>query len=234
MELYEILQKDPEMWDLFTRKEEYNSSFFDQFERFPYYVSSNRNIFEPRASKYLIEHGYHPEYPEEKPFAVCLTHDIDEVYTSLIKKKDKAEHYFRRGSFKGVMDSLSQMRSKKYPLWNFNDILAVEKLYGAKSSFYFMAENSGDQDYAYQIEDCETVLGDIIDNGCEVGLHGGHTTYSESGRNEIQEGAIWKRSFIKRLRVTGIIISGSKFRKHGNIYTRLVFSMMSPLDMLTV
>ena len=34
------------------------------------------------------------------------------------------------------------------------------------------------QDYAYQIEDCETVLGDIIDNGCEVGLHGGHTTYS--------------------------------------------------------
>ena len=178
MELHEILQKDPEMWDLFTRKEEYNSSFFDQFERFPYYVSSNRNIFEPRASKYLIEHGYHAEYPEEKPFAVCLTHDIDEVYTSLIKKKDRAEHHFRRGSLAGVMDSLSQMRSKKFPLWNFNDILAVEELYGAKSSFYFMAENSGDQDYAYQIEDCETVLGDIVDNGCEVGLHGGHTTYA--------------------------------------------------------
>ena len=41
-----------------------------------------------------------------------------------------------------------------------------------------MAENSGDRDYAYQIEDCETVLGDILDNGCEVGLHGGPTTYS--------------------------------------------------------
>jgi len=178
MDLYKILQKDPEMWDLFTRKEEYNASFYDQFERFPYYVSTNRNIFEPRVSKYLTEHGYHVDYPEEKPFAVCLTHDIDEVYTSLIKKKDAAEKYLRAGSFPEFMQSLSMMRSKKLPLWNFNDILAVEETYGAKSSFYFMAENAGEQDYTYQIEDCGSVLGDIVDHGCEVGLHGGHSSYS--------------------------------------------------------
>jgi peptidoglycan/xylan/chitin deacetylase (PgdA/CDA1 family) len=179
MELHKILQEDPEIWDLFTRKEEYDASFYDQFERFPYYVSSDRNIFEPHASKYLVEHGYHVEYPEGKPFAVCLTHDIDEVYTSLIKKKDAAERYFRAGSLSGLMHSLSQMRSKKLPLWNFDDILALEESYGAKSSFYFMAENAGDLDYAYPIEDCRSILGDIIDHGCEVGLHGGHSTYSD-------------------------------------------------------
>ena len=35
MELHKILQKDPAIWDLFTRKEEYDASFYDQFERFP-------------------------------------------------------------------------------------------------------------------------------------------------------------------------------------------------------
>lgn len=180
MDMHEIMQQDPEIWDLFTRKEEYSSSFRDQYERFPYYASSNRNVTCPQVSKYLIEHGYHIEYPEEKPFAVCLTHDIDQIYTPLFPKVLSAMVYLRHRSLSGFTHSLIQMRSKKLPLWNFNDILALEELYDAKSSFYFMAENSGEQDYAYRIEDCTSVLGDIIDHGCEVGLHGGHTCYLNS------------------------------------------------------
>lgn len=91
MEMHEILQKDPKIWDIFTRKEEYNSLIRDKYGRFPYSASSNRNIFEPHVSKYLIEHGYHVEYPEDKPFAVCLTHDIDEVYTPLLQKINSAK-----------------------------------------------------------------------------------------------------------------------------------------------
>jgi peptidoglycan/xylan/chitin deacetylase (PgdA/CDA1 family) len=176
MEMHELLQKDPEIWDHFTRREEYSSSFRDQYERFPYYASSNRNIFEPNVSKYLIEHGFHVEYPEEKPFAVCLTHDIDQVYTSIFQKWDAANHLLMQGSLSGFMHSLAQMRSKKLPVWNFNEILALEECYDAKSSFFFLAENFGEQDYNFPIEDCRSVLGDIIDHGCEVGLHGGHTS----------------------------------------------------------
>jgi len=176
-EMHEIMQKDPGIWDLFTRKEEIEPSFRDQYERFPFYASSSRNVFEPHVSKYLIEHGYHVDYPEDKPFAVCLTHDIDQIYTSIFEKEDSANKHLIQGSLRGVMHSLWQMRSKKVPLWNFNDILALEERYGAKSSFYFMAENEGELDYLYPIEDCGSVLGDIIDYGCEVGLHGGHTSY---------------------------------------------------------
>ena len=120
MELYERSQKDPERCGIFLPgKKSIILLFLINLNDSPTTLVRTGIFFEPRASKYLIEHGYHPEYPEEKPFAVCLTHDIDEVYTSLIKKKDKAEHHFRRGSFKGVMDSLSQMRSKKYSFMEF-------------------------------------------------------------------------------------------------------------------
>jgi peptidoglycan/xylan/chitin deacetylase (PgdA/CDA1 family) len=175
--MYEILQKDSEIWDLFTRKEEYNSIIRDKNDRFPYYASSNRNIFDPNVSKYLIEQGYHAGYSEEKPFAVCLTHDVDIVYTSLLPKVGIALKYLRLGGLSEFMYSVKQMRSKKLPLWNFDEIHSIEEKYDAKSSFFFMAENKGERDYFYQIEKFESVMGDIVDRGNEVGLHGGHTTY---------------------------------------------------------
>ena len=177
MEMHEILQKDAEIWELFTRNEEYSSTKRDRFDRFQYCISSNRNILEPSVSKYLVEHGFSYKYPGEKPFAVCLTHDIDEVYTSLLTKVDSVKQHLKGGSLTGFKESILQMRSKKLPLWNFNDILALEEQYDVKSSFYFMAESLGEEDFKYQIEDCESVLGEIIDHGCEVGLHGGHTSY---------------------------------------------------------
>jgi hypothetical protein len=175
--MIDLLQKDQELWNLFTRKEEYQSDIRDHYDRFPYYASSCRNVFEPRVSKYLVEHEYHVEYPDCRPFAVCLTHDIDEVYTSSLQKSVFALRNLQNGSLSGFSDSISQMRSKKLPLWNFDTILAVEEQYDSKSSFYFMVENPGDQDYSYRIEDCEQALGNITDRGFEVGLHGGHTAY---------------------------------------------------------
>jgi len=177
IEMHEILQKDPRIWDIFTRKEEYNSQIRDQYGRYPYSASSNRNILEPLASNYLAKNGYTVNYPNEKPFAVCLTHDIDNVYTSLLEKIGSAKRHLLQNSPSGFKQSVAQMYSKKLPLWNFKDILALEEQFDAKSTFFFMAENSGETDYAYQIEDCESVLGDITDHGFEVGLHGGHTSY---------------------------------------------------------
>ena len=52
----------------------------DQYGRYPYYLSKYRNILEPEVSKFLIESGLNIEYPDDKNFAVCLTHDIDVVY----------------------------------------------------------------------------------------------------------------------------------------------------------
>ncbi len=78
--MFDKLKENEELWDLFTRKEEYSVTFRDAYERFPYYLSSHRNIFEPRVSKFLVENGLKPQYPDGKKFAVCLTHDIDAIY----------------------------------------------------------------------------------------------------------------------------------------------------------
>jgi hypothetical protein len=158
MDMNEILQKDPEIWDLFTRREEYHSQIHDRYGRFPLYASSSRNIFEPRVSKYLIEHGYHVEYPEDKPFAVCLTHDVDELYKTIGMKVYEAIGEARNTRFSKYIDLLAQMRSKKLPFWNFSDIMELEDRYDAKSSFYFMVQDPGDQDYNYDIKNCESIM----------------------------------------------------------------------------
>lgn len=175
--MIDILQKDKEIWDLFTRKEEYKSPLRDKFDRFPYYASTNRNVFDPSVSKYLIDNGYQMQYPDNKPFAVCLTHDIDFLHESILSKCLGVFQYIRQGNPSEALHSIAKMRSKKLPFCNFSTIMDLEEKYGAKSTFFFMVESLGEQDYSYIIEDVEPELGEIIDRGMEVGLHGGQTAY---------------------------------------------------------
>jgi len=69
----ERIKENKELWDLFTRKEEYNPLLLDQYQRFPNYLSCNRDILKPKVLEILIENGFDFEYPEGKKFAVCLT-----------------------------------------------------------------------------------------------------------------------------------------------------------------
>jgi len=185
MDIIKTIQKDQELWDLFTRKVEYNAQIRDQYDRFPYWASGYQNIFEPLVSRYLIEQGYNVEYPDGKPFAVCLTHDIDILYKTKVGKVLAALYNFHNSHFSACLHSLVQMRSKKIPWWNFSDIMELEERYGAKSSFYFMVQDPGDpyypydNHYTYDIKDCETIIGELSDGGWEVGLHGGHTAYND-------------------------------------------------------
>ena len=82
-------------------------------------------------------------------------------------------------SFSPYIDLIAQMRSKKLPFWNFSDIMELEHRYDAKSSFFFMVQDPGDQDFNYGIENCEAIICELSDNGWEIGLHGGHTTYND-------------------------------------------------------
>jgi peptidoglycan/xylan/chitin deacetylase (PgdA/CDA1 family) len=179
MQMHDILQQDPETWRLFACAEEYSETFRDGFDRFPHYMSRHREPFEPRASRYLIEQGYRPEYPDGQPFAVCLTHDIDVVYKSALFKGYDTLRSLKNGNIKKSLADILQIRSKKLPWFNFSEIMALEEKYGARSSFYFLALAPGDQDYAYDVRDLEAEIGAIADAGWEVGLHGGHRAYCD-------------------------------------------------------
>jgi peptidoglycan/xylan/chitin deacetylase (PgdA/CDA1 family) len=181
MGMIELLQKDPEIWDLFCRKEEYQSSLRDKNNRFPYYASNYRSIFEPKVSEYLMNNGCTAEYPDGKPFAVCLTHDIDAVYESAVSKAMRGLKNAVHGNIAESLNSFHQIRSRKTPYVNFTEIMDMEERYNARSSFYFLALDHGDQDYrqTYDCEDLENEMRTIQKRGWEVGLHVGRRGSSD-------------------------------------------------------
>jgi peptidoglycan/xylan/chitin deacetylase (PgdA/CDA1 family) len=178
-EKLDLIKQNMELWDLFTGKEEYNPILLDRYERFPYYISNNRNIFEPVVSRSLIDSGLKIEYPGNKKFAVCLTHDIDAVQypkISIINDTVRSLYHFQ------IKDALKRpfykINKNWNPIWNFRDIMALEEKYQAKSSFYIMGLEKGDQDFNYEPGDLSQEMGYIIDEGWEVGLHGGHKAFN--------------------------------------------------------
>jgi peptidoglycan/xylan/chitin deacetylase (PgdA/CDA1 family) len=177
--VFKKIGKDRELWELFTKKEEYDPIFLDKYGRFPYYLSNQRNVFEPEVSDFLIKNGMNPEYPEGKKFAVCLTHDIDFVYTGMLNTATRTVKALKKGQFlEASILPFSRINKKWNPLWNFRKTMELEETYGAKSTFYFLTLDPGNQDFTFSIEEMEDELSHILDDGWEVGLHGGHEAYN--------------------------------------------------------
>lgn len=181
-----MLKSNQRLWELFTKKEEYEPPLFDQYQRFPYYLSEHRNIFEPKTSIFLIQNGLKVKYPNNKKFAVCLTHDIDIVYFSILRMAYTVAQTLRKRQMSRSLKILLSGVNKRFnPLWNFTQIMDLEDKYGAKSSFYLLALDKYDLDFNYNIDRLNEELRNIIDNGWEVGLHGGRKAYNNS--NEMKK-----------------------------------------------
>ncbi len=180
---YRELQHNKELWDLYTLKSEYSRSEPDTF-RSVYRSGHNSGILAPSVSELFVKNGLKAEYPDNKKFAVCLTHDIDDIYPT-------APHVFFSGisclkklNFQGMRQQLAwKYRGKEFsPYRNFKEIMRLEASYGARSSFYFMATDRDIRPIRpfrqYKIEDLEDELGAIADEGWEVGLHGGYYAFN--------------------------------------------------------
>lgn len=177
----EALKQDAEIWDLFTKKEEYTPGLRDRHGRFPHYLSRHGDCQSARASKYLRERSFSLAYPDGRRFAVCLTHDIDCIYISRDCILDVLNNV---GSQPGARKAfalrmpLYLLRQRGNPIWNFESIMELERKYGAKSTFFFMA---GDRDLGravnYRIEALKDDLRQIRAAGWGIGLHCGYHSY---------------------------------------------------------
>ena len=49
------LKKDPQIWELFTKKEEYNPIKLDKYGRSTYKTSRHKNVLTPTVSEHLIK-----------------------------------------------------------------------------------------------------------------------------------------------------------------------------------
>jgi len=180
------LKSNIELWELFTKLEEYEPQLLDQYQRFPYYLSKHRCVLEPQVSAFLVENGLKVNYPDNKKFAVCLTHDIDDVnfpIVSISKKviKTLSQHQLGK-SMAEAMSSfinllLSTVDKKRNPARNLTRIMDLENKYGAKSSFYFLLSDETTRFGGCKIERLKKDLKTIVDAGWEVGLHGGFKAY---------------------------------------------------------
>lgn len=176
--LFDKLKSNHELWNLFARQEEYNPKFLDEYDRFPHYKSNNQNILFPHVSDFLVNNGMKPQYPGNKKFALCLTHDIDAVNYKLLRvgKLYSQKKYTLSQALKMSLNKISNNHNF---LWNFEDIMNIEEKHGGKSTFYFLALEKGDKDHTYDIIRLKGELKKIKARGWEVGLHGGHTAYND-------------------------------------------------------
>jgi hypothetical protein len=174
-DLRQLLESNPQLWDLYTRREEYRSPLLDRHGRFPFAASGWREIERPVVSEFLVEHGYTVEYPDGRDFALCLTHDVDEVRPPLSQRFQSLVSlvsHLPSGSWREGKDSSLPWFPRDYR--SFGKIMDLEEEYGGTSSFYFMATDRDISRFRYHIEDLEAEMGEIRDRGWEVGIHGGY------------------------------------------------------------
>jgi peptidoglycan/xylan/chitin deacetylase (PgdA/CDA1 family) len=173
MKIYEELKKDPCVWEHFTRKEEYDSTRLDKYGRFISGFSKYDNILYPYVSEYLTKKKLiHFEYPDNKKFALVLTHDVDDINIS-------NQHIIRSFlpyplnrdllGFKPIL--IEKLKGTKSSYNNFRQILQLEEKYNAKSSFYFLVNYKDIFGFKYKIKDVEEDICFLLDNEYEVGLH---------------------------------------------------------------
>jgi len=168
---------DGALWDLFCHTRERAPGLVDRYGRVPSFAGAGQPPFEPVVSRRLIELGFRPRYPNDAPFAVCLSHDIDALITS---PRERAGS-MRRGQipvdFRGVLGLLGRKVDPRYAV---DRLLKVEDALGVKAAYYFQALVPGDEDFNYTLDEVAHQWAAVRDQGHEIGLHGGHRAHAQA------------------------------------------------------
>lgn len=175
---YELVQ-DHYCREMFIKRNEYTSdcpqSYWGDINNMKF------NVLFPEVSKHLLENKLlHVLYPDDKKFAICLTHDVDDIYPPLTHRILASASFLGKGSLKKLYEQWAWLiKGKKHsPYINFKQIIDLEKKYNAKSSFYFLATNQDPRRFRYHFEEIDSDLKYIIESGWEIGLHGGYYSYN--------------------------------------------------------
>jgi peptidoglycan/xylan/chitin deacetylase (PgdA/CDA1 family) len=134
-----------------------------------------------------------PYWPDNKKFAVCLTHDVDEAR--------KTYQYFTRAfsnlkkgkiinTALNIKDFLLDKASGKNPYWTFDYLMNLENELGVRSSFYFLQEDGKvelldkstwkheGRRYHFNDPKIKAIMHNLVSKGWEVGLHGSYYSYN--------------------------------------------------------
>lgn len=174
--------------DVGRRRKTVQYPFVDLYARMFFDVIRNMylNAGIPFASTVL--------WPDGKSYAVCLTHDVDEIK----KKYQWITHPLRciiRREGKGLINQAASFRQKlsgSEPYWTFDEILSMEREAGGCSSFYFLREDADviahdsktwhhlNRKYDWHDEHVAGIIRQLNAEGWEIGLHGSFYSYNRA------------------------------------------------------
>ncbi len=168
-----------EIWNTFCAKQELESSERDQYDRFPYGLSKH-DVSNPIVSKFLVEKGFQPSYPNGAKMAVVISHDIDLLVNRKWPLKTILNQQVRaliKGNFKQYYESKSKYKSQLITAYSLKNILGYLKSRDIQSSTFFLSLEEGERDFNYSLVEVQDEIEFASKNGFEIGLHGGHTAY---------------------------------------------------------
>jgi len=128
-----------------------------------------------------------PLWPQDKDFAVCLTHDVDSIrkYRFLPPVITIVSLVLRRNFKQAISRTLEYLSSilnlRKDPFDTFDYMLNLEQKYGFRSSFYFLGSPGVKFAGRYAIDSTvvKRLIHEIEESGCEVGLHGNYESFDD-------------------------------------------------------
>lgn len=175
MALFNGLKQHPKLWETFLGEKEILGT------ESRYTGSDRSRVTAPVVSEHLMNLGYHIFYPENKKFAICLTHDVDDIYPPLSHRILSGLYSLKKRDWSGLKTHLlwNIIGKQASPYINFQKIMDLEEKYGAKSTFYFMAAERDPRRFRYHIEDIADEVKSIVRSGWEVGLHGGYYSFHD-------------------------------------------------------
>jgi peptidoglycan/xylan/chitin deacetylase (PgdA/CDA1 family) len=128
-----------------------------------------------------------PFWPDNRDFAVCLTHDVDwlkkysllppviSIGSAALRQRNLRLSFSMASYYLGTL-----LHLQKDPFDTFDYMLNLEHKHGFKSSFYFMAGGISEFDNRYSITEPKLMrlLRQIEDRGCEIGTHASYNSYN--------------------------------------------------------
>jgi hypothetical protein len=132
-----------------------------------------------------------PTWAGGAPFVVCLTHDVDEVRKSRLSRLKFVWDHLARPELghrctpvhERTRFALITLLSSHDPIWTLPTFMEMERRLGFTASYYFQAEAGNgsvshlsffraESHYTLSEARVRHFIGDLLENGFEVGLHG--------------------------------------------------------------
>jgi hypothetical protein len=155
-------------------------------------VDRYANVLRHLITSLVAGYKLQPIWPENKPFAVALSHDVDRIPTWTFTKAKRA----LRGENSPYKNPISRAfrlaQSVTFPenwLGNFNFISRLEQRFDAHSNFFFVSRHRHDLDPTYKLDSqiIKQGINSLQRRGCDVGVHGTIPSSTNEGFLELEK-----------------------------------------------